>query len=485
MSITKIIELLSIETINDNSYLKIKVTTVDEQIFFWQVDEDTANSLREICKFEDPYRFRLSMQTTFDKREHQFVSHVTKTYRDQSERINFYCSKQYHIQLERIKLCQKIEDFNTLSFLFENIPAHEFIESEIDETPGDSLEDVEEIIEDSEEIQPVENTEEVIKVEEILSPSPEQTLPEKEDLQKEIEHSTEQIENKTISVVNEEKVHKDKSEKKVSQSKNRQKKQSQKWITASLISAILLIIIIIFFDVFNNETNKNEDSNSKHETLNQPNQTNVEVQEPTDLLEDSVKEVPVLHIEDPIAFNIPEGYVAITINEGPSKYTKKIVDILRQHEVGGTFFFIGYNVQKHPDVVEYVHSYGYPIGSLSMTHNIMTEQTFAEQQYEIKQSIKMIEHIIQDEVSFFRPPYGLFDENTQKVVTELQSQMVLWNIDPRDWKIQNPPEIIEHIRKTKTSGSIIVLHESQQLVDMLPAIIEVLKEQNLKIVSLN
>lgn len=57
MSITKIIELLSIETINDNSYLKIKVTTVDEQIFFWQVDEDTANSLREICKFEDPIDF--------------------------------------------------------------------------------------------------------------------------------------------------------------------------------------------------------------------------------------------------------------------------------------------------------------------------------------------------------------------------------------------------------------------------------------------
>lgn len=485
MSITKIIELLSIETIHKHSFLKIKVTSFEEQIFFWEVDQNIAQSLIEICQFHDPYRFRLSLQTTFDKRANQYISYVTKTYRDQSEKIHFHCSETYHNQLEKIKHCNNIEEFNVLPFLYETLPTHEELQKEqvlenvprsddstVHPTDIESLESLNNVDENAQEV-----------TENPISPSVENNISEEELQPRDHQPSNEEMEVEHHST-RENKSEKIKPQTNTSKSKNGQNKQTQKWMTVSLIAAILLIVLIILFDVFNQKSNINEDSNA-NQTFNQPNNTNNHSGESTNLQGVSENEVPALHIEDQITFNIPDGYVAITINEGPSKYTKKIVDILKQNGVGGTFFFIGYNVQKHPDVVEYVHENGYPIGSLSMTHKTMTEQTFEEQQYEVKQSKKMIENIINEPIHLFRPPYGLFDENTQKVVSDLESQMVLWNIDPRDWKIQNPTEIIEHIRKTKTSGSIIVLHESQQLVDMLPSIIEVLKEQNLKIVSLN
>ena len=62
--------------------------------------------------------------------------------------------------------------------------------------------------------------------------------------------------------------------------------------------------------------------------------------------------------------------------------------------------------------------------------------------------------------------------------------MVLWNNDPKDWKTRNSDRILDDIQSSDVSGSIILLHESQAVIDALPNIVEYLQQFDLEIVNL-
>lgn len=194
--------------------------------------------------------------------------------------------------------------------------------------------------------------------------------------------------------------------------------------------------------------------------------------------------LPYFTIENPITYSIAKDYVALTFDDGPSKYTKKITDVLKQYNVGGTFFFLGNNAKKHPDAVQYVYENGYSIGTHSMSHPDLTQLTSEQYENEILQSVKVIENITNHKVTLFRPPYGAKNEQIIEYVNNQQLKTVLWNKDPKDWNTKKAQNITGYIRENKVSGSIIILHESQTVIDALPEIIEYLQKQNLQIVNL-
>lgn len=198
----------------------------------------------------------------------------------------------------------------------------------------------------------------------------------------------------------------------------------------------------------------------------------------------SQSDVPFTELSETITYGVPEGQVALTFDDGPSQYSAEIVDILKKYGAGGTFFLAGYNVEKYPDYVQYIMSNDYSIGSHSMNHARMTALSYEEQKKEIVESIKLIEEITNGEIVLFRPPYGSFNEQIKDLITENQHKMVLWNNDPEDWRTRDADEIFNNIQNSNVSGSIILLHESQAVIDALPRIIEYLQEQNLKITSL-
>lgn len=194
--------------------------------------------------------------------------------------------------------------------------------------------------------------------------------------------------------------------------------------------------------------------------------------------------VPFLELEKTITYDIPEGYVALTFDDGPSEYSVDIMKVLEKYEVGGTFFFIGYNVKKYSDYVQHIHAKGYSIGSHSINHANMITLSHEEQEKELVQSINLLRELTNEEIVLFRPPYGSYNKNLKDILTENQYKMVLWNNDPMDWKTRNPDKIFSDIKSSNVSGSIILLHESQAVIDALPSIIEYLQELDLKIVSL-
>lgn len=194
--------------------------------------------------------------------------------------------------------------------------------------------------------------------------------------------------------------------------------------------------------------------------------------------------VPVVKLEETINYSIPKGKVALTFDDGPSKYSKKMIDVLKKYKVGGTFFYVGTRVKQFPEYVEYAKNNGFSIGSHSMSHSLLTKLPIKKQETEITQTNQLIKQITGEPVVLFRPPYGAKNNSIIQLVKKHHSELVLWNIDTEDWKSRNAKIILQSVKKEETSGSIILFHESQATLEALPDIIKYLQKQDLEIVSL-
>ncbi|OAB45968.1 polysaccharide deacetylase family protein [Paenibacillus glacialis] len=193
---------------------------------------------------------------------------------------------------------------------------------------------------------------------------------------------------------------------------------------------------------------------------------------------------PEIILDQSVNFNLPSGSVALTFDDGPSIYTKEIVDVLKKYGVGGTFFFVGSQVRKFPEAVKYADANGFSIGNHSMTHSNLSQLSATIQQYEIEQTNQLIQQITSNPVLLFRPPYGSRDDKLTDLMTNNNMKMVLWNKDPEDWNNSNSQKILNYIINTHSTGSIILLHESKETLKALPFIIEFLQKQQLEISSL-
>lgn len=182
-------------------------------------------------------------------------------------------------------------------------------------------------------------------------------------------------------------------------------------------------------------------------------------------------------------YSLPEGYVALTFDDGPTPYTEQIVDTLREYEAVATFFFIGEHVVGYRDAVEYAAAKDMGLGNHSWSHANLRNLSPGELKREIIETNDLIHSIAGSEVSLFRPPYGDMDEAVAEVVGEEQMATVMWNGDPEDWQIGSPEEIVDYIIRSDSCGSIYLLHETRRTLEALPAIIEYFQRKDLTLVT--
>jgi peptidoglycan-N-acetylglucosamine deacetylase len=179
-------------------------------------------------------------------------------------------------------------------------------------------------------------------------------------------------------------------------------------------------------------------------------------------------------------YGVPKGYVALSFDDGPSPYTKQIVDILVENEAAATFLFVGHNAVQQPDEVRYTSRYDMPIGSHSWDHSQMTRNSVQENEVNLAKANLALEQITGLPVTIFRPPYGSINTGLANNVREENMKVLLWNRDPEDWNATSPEEILRYFRHTDPSGGIYLLHEKRTTVEALPEIIKYLKGKNLK-----
>lgn len=163
--------------------------------------------------------------------------------------------------------------------------------------------------------------------------------------------------------------------------------------------------------------------------------------------------------------------VALTFDDGPhSRNTDDIVNILSKYNAHATFFMLGSNVVKYPDVVKRVYDAENEIGIHTWSHKELTKLSSDEIKNEVNNTASEIEKITGKIPILVRPPYGSINE---KVRNAIDNPLILWNIDSLDWKSRNKEKIVPLVLNDVQDGDIVLLHDIHSTT--VPAVEEILK----------
>ncbi|MBQ9790007.1 MAG: polysaccharide deacetylase family protein [Clostridia bacterium] len=187
------------------------------------------------------------------------------------------------------------------------------------------------------------------------------------------------------------------------------------------------------------------------------------------------------------AVDTDEKKVALTFDAawGADK-TSKIVEILKENQVGGTFFLVGFWSEKYADKIKEIDEAGLVIGTHSNTHPKMSGLSEAQIRDELSVSSNLITSVTGKPVRFFRPPYGDYNDTLLDTASSLGLQTIQWSVDTLDWKGLSADAILERVKKDIASGGIILMHNnSDHIVETLPKIIAYLKAEGYKMVGLD
>lgn len=196
---------------------------------------------------------------------------------------------------------------------------------------------------------------------------------------------------------------------------------------------------------------------------------------------------------------VPEGpvesdeqkVIALTFDDGPDKrYTPAILDILKEKGVKATFFVVGLQVSKSPEVLERIVKEGHEIGNHTYNHKDLSKLG----KDAILKEINAGDKAIKDAVGFvpvhFRAPYGAVSDTLKEILEKTGRHMIGWNIDTRDWAGTSVADMQQMIRTEAKPGGIILMHSFggkhiEHTVEALPGIIDDLTEMGYTFASID
>ncbi len=148
--------------------------------------------------------------------------------------------------------------------------------------------------------------------------------------------------------------------------------------------------------------------------------------------------------------------LAITFDDGPSKYTAQLLDGLKERNAKATFFMVGGNVSAFPDTVKRMKQEGHQIATHTMTHANLAKLGTAAIQREVFGVNERLNAILGEGKYYLRPPYGSYNQTVKQAV---QTPLVYWSVDTQDWKYRQADNVRRVIVNQAKDGDIILLHD--------------------------
>lgn len=188
--------------------------------------------------------------------------------------------------------------------------------------------------------------------------------------------------------------------------------------------------------------------------------------------------------------------VYLTFDDGPiPEVTPQVLEILDRYQVKATFFMVGENIDKHPDVFAQVLKAGHSIGN--HTYNHMKGWRFSTADYitNVHKWEEAFENQISNlqspisKVNLFRPPYGKATLRQRRALHRLGYTLIYWDILTRDYEATRTPEqMLRQIQTQTRPGSIINFHDSvksnERMLTVLPQAIEWLQKEGYELRAL-
>src|SRR4029077_5368604 len=170
------------------------------------------------------------------------------------------------------------------------------------------------------------------------------------------------------------------------------------------------------------------------------------------------KPKPAATAEPGITFDwvhVDGPYVAMTFDDGPSaKLTPKLLDLLAAHHIKATFFVIGQNVAQKPDIVAREVREGHEIANHSWSHPNLAKMSDDGVRDQLHKTEDAIRSASGNRLTLLRPPYGSITSRQKKWINqEFGYKIVLWDVDPLDWRRPGPSVVCNRIIKMAPGGS--------------------------------
>jgi peptidoglycan/xylan/chitin deacetylase (PgdA/CDA1 family) len=186
--------------------------------------------------------------------------------------------------------------------------------------------------------------------------------------------------------------------------------------------------------------------------------------------------------------NVDGPYIAMTFDDGPSpETTPRLLDILKQRNIKVTFFMIGQNAERNPEIVKRILADGHEIGNHSWTHPQLAKLSDDRVTEEITKTQNAIRDASGYTPTLLRPPYGSITARQKDwIENRLGLSVILWSVDPFDWKRPGSAVIRQRILAGASPGAIILSHDiHQQTVDAMPATLDALAAKGFKFVTVS
>ena len=195
--------------------------------------------------------------------------------------------------------------------------------------------------------------------------------------------------------------------------------------------------------------------------------------------------------EPKITFNsvhVDGPYIAMTFDDGPSAtLTPKLLDLLAAHHIKATFFVIGENVAEHPDIVARAAREGHEIANHSWSHPNLAKMSDEGVRRQLWQTDEAIKSATGTRPTLLRPPYGSITEREKRWIhDEFGYQIVLWDVDPYDWKRPGPAVVRNRILQETRPGSIVLSHDIHPgTIEAMPSTFDALEAKGFKFVTVS
>lgn len=156
-----------------------------------------------------------------------------------------------------------------------------------------------------------------------------------------------------------------------------------------------------------------------------------------------------------------EKVIAFTFDDGPNPiYTRQLLEIFAEVKGKATFFMIGEQMGKFPEVVKEVAEQGHEIGNHTYTHARLSDLEQAQCKDEIERNEELLKELTGKKPNVFRPPYLDYNKNVQLILEDKGYSLIgALNVEAKDWEQPGMEYILSVSRKYAAKGSILIFHD--------------------------
>ena len=213
--------------------------------------------------------------------------------------------------------------------------------------------------------------------------------------------------------------------------------------------------------------------------------------EPTPAKRGAARETRAEPEEPGITFNsvhVDGPYIAMTFDDGPSAtLTPKLLDLLAAHHIKATFFVIGENVAEHSEIVARAAREGHEIANHSWSHPNFGKMSDEGVRRQLQQTDDAIKNATGKRPTLMRPPYGAITAREKRWIhNEFGYDIIIWDVDPYDWKRPGPAVVRARILKETRPGSIVLSHDIHPgTIEAMPSTFDELEAKGFKFVTVS